>query len=91
MEPTVAIHKDTVVIEEDVTDYAKSLDTINRAVITLFRLGERCGMHINEKSFPIADYQVENLPSGDVRIAVIMEFPRDSVYSASASEPDESP
>jgi len=48
-------------------------------------------MHIEEKGFPITDYQVENLPSGDVRIAVIMEFPRDSVFLPPSSEPDESP
>jgi len=89
VEPTVVIHKDTVVIEEDVKDYSTNLDITSRSVITLFRLGERCGMHIDEKSFPIANYQVENLPSGDVRIAVIMEFSRDSAYLT--GELDESP
>ncbi len=91
MEPTVVLNKDTVLIEEDVTDYSKNVDRISRTAITLYRWGEHRSMHIAEKGFPITDYQVETLPSGDARIAVAMEFPGDSVYAASAAAPYESP
>lgn len=82
MEPIVVMNRNIIEIEEDVKDYSRPVDQTSRTHITLYRVGERCGMHIDQKSLPIADYQEQKLPSGDVRIAVIMEFPRDSTYFA---------
>lgn len=56
-----------------------------KPTISIYQYGERCGMCVENMSFPISGYHIETLPSGDLRINITMKFSNDSILFSTAS------
>ncbi len=61
-----------------------TLNSGNHPLVTLYQRGQRCGMcikDVKEIDIPLVRYEVESMPSGELKITVVMQFRGDSVRS----------